>query len=224
MAELAIGIVGLAGLAALFKTASESWELIQTARDFHRDREVLATQLYLEKVRLLDWGRLVALHRSGAGSTWLANNQRAAIAVNRNLSAIFQIWSDAEKLFDNYGLKECAQSTTQVTLVAPVGPVDRLQTNFEAGEAAGLSRPGFALRTKWAIHDKSKVTRLIKELKVLIDGLHDVTPGIIASTNTAMNQKILSVEGDMEVLGLIQEATQSLHPSELTIVFFAPES
>lgn len=215
VAGLAIGSVALA---SLFTTCIECFDYVDLARHYERDFEVLAAKLQIEKIRLWLWGSMVGLSIGQGNATPTTILPQVEPFVRENLNIIYRIFLDSEDLRSRYGLTStsAAGATDQPKRVEGPGrsSKSRVQALVPASLPDSTRRPddvGVCGRARWAIHDKTKFTLLIQDLKDMIDGLNAITPNT-TSRHKRMVQRELESLCDPESLELIQEATEDDYP------------
>jgi hypothetical protein len=182
--------VGIAGLAGLFSTCVECFNIVQRGRYLGRDYFILETKYTNQRLRLQTWGRACGLCDVGtAASSTLAWNDEVRVAVGDTLFQIASLFQDHRTLRKRYGL-----SVDQSDLGSPHGAVSApgmlaaLTSKFRAtglvvSELAVFAppgrsfakRPGISASVRWAVDDKHKFADLVQHLKDFIDDLEALT-------------------------------------------------
>ncbi|KAI1851443.1 hypothetical protein JX266_003518 [Neoarthrinium moseri] len=184
---LAVGVVGLAGL---FSTCVDCFELVQNGRYLGRDYILLEAKFENLKLRFWWWGRACGL----VGSVELdARLDDAAIrsGIETTLDNLIHLFKDGSRLQKRYGLKDewntsmlgdiipriAAPGLSMLTKSIPLGSaqlsarMDRFKERIElTNKGAGGVR-----KARWSIEDKAKFGELITDLKDLIEDLERMT-------------------------------------------------
>ena len=133
--EGAVGIaLSAAGLAALFSTCVDCFNLVNSCRAYGRHYQILLTKLDVEKTRFLQWGEGVGLFNLNPHSRhpWLDTNpqQETTIAV---LNCIKLLLTDADQLRLKYGINEnCEGRSSTPSADTTIISNSRLQSFKEA--------------------------------------------------------------------------------------------
>lgn len=218
--------IGSVALASLFSTCIECFDYVDLARHYERDFEVLAAKLQIEKIRLWLWGSMVGLSTSQENVTQTLILPQLEPFVRENLNIIFRIFLDSEDLSNRYGLTSTgvAGDIDQQKRGEASGPSSktRVQALLPASLPDSKRRPddvGVCGRARWAIHDKTKFTLLIQDLKDMIDGLNAITPNT-TSRHKRMVQREFQSLSDPESLELIKEATEDDYPGMQALLYY----
>ena len=161
--------VGIAGLAGIFSTCLDCFELFQCAQSFREDFNILLLLLECQKERLLTWGHLVSKSK-----TEDERQNLNALAV-KCLETIISLLSDAEKLQGQYGVQPMSTDEASGKLLTRLGSA-RLERFRNAFARLNLSdktpeKVGKLRKTKWAICDKAKFEKLATTVKDLVPEL-----------------------------------------------------
>ncbi|KAK4034304.1 prion-inhibition and propagation-domain-containing protein [Parachaetomium inaequale] len=210
--------VGVAGLAGLFSTCIECFNIVQRGRYLGRDYFILETKYTNQRLRLLTWGRACGLTDAGtpAAEGW---DEDILTAVSRTLAQIALLFQDHQALRKRYGLSPERSglggrvSNTQAILNALTsGFRDTSLAISEAAVFPPLPRspakgPSISAAVRWAVDDKRTFAELVDHLKDFIDGLEGVTAGL----NVPQRQReMIRVEvghiSDFSELEMIEEA------------------
>jgi hypothetical protein len=182
--------VGIAGLAGLFSTCVECFNLVQRGRYLGRDYFILETKYTNQRLRLQTWGRACGLSDMGStGANALAWNDDIRLAVGETLVQIASLFQDHRTLRKRYGLSvdHSGLGSPHGAMSAP-GMLAALTSRFRATGLAvselavftppGRSfakRPGISTSVRWAVDDKHKFADLVQHLKDFIDDLEALT-------------------------------------------------
>jgi hypothetical protein len=180
VAGLALGIAGIAGL---FSTCLDCFQLIQRGRAFEKDYRILETKLDNQELRFSAWGRACGLiDIIEGGSNPLESMPEIKTRIQKTLECIRELFQDEKELKKRYGLRPLEE--------APSGSSAGLLTDAQSGSDSVASRRGigtFFLRKKqqravgffgsarWAICDRDKLSELINHLKDFNDDLEAMT-------------------------------------------------
>lgn len=169
-----IGIaLGVAGLAGLFGTCVQCFDLIQLGAAFARDYEIVQTKFEAQKIRFLIWGQVVGLTESGTFDDRL-ELPFIRPTVCRILNCMQLLFSDAGGLSKRYGLRQ-----SQGIVISPElhggGVFREAYLKFQAKLAKDQRDANILTKGRWAIADKAKFAALVQDLKDFIDNLEDIT-------------------------------------------------
>jgi hypothetical protein len=222
MAE-AIGVV--LGVAGLFSACLDCLELVDSARNYEHESEVLVAKLDIQRVRLQIWGDLVGLtseHSSDEPETLT----RQEFGVKRCLEGIRRALTNSQDLISRYGLFqiEPLHDSTGCVALAPMlqtragrlrqGLITSLDSLLQGPRHVSIGR-----RMKWAIKDKQRFNVLVEDIKDFVDGLQAVVPAIQPRHKRLVERGIQSLQDD-DVLELVAEATTDDYPGKLISLVF----
>jgi Prion-inhibition and propagation len=195
---------GALALASLFSTCVECFEYFGAARSFTKDYDVLLVKLDVQKERLLTWGDLAGVLRTQKEERLHELNKKEAL-VQRCLDSMQSLFLDASKLESLYGLKTEAGGTPMETpKTLSSYRADLFNRSYARINGQPKTRRNLTQRTKWAIHDKGKFESLIRHVKDLVDGLHNVVPVLAQQQDAMIRQDILAL--NITELKLVKEA------------------
>ncbi|KAM7192420.1 Prion-inhibition and propagation domain containing protein [Naviculisporaceae sp. PSN 640] len=208
-AGLAIGVVGIA---SLFTSCIEAFDIVVRAREFGRDFDLLCTQLSLQRVRLLLWGETIGLASElpPTKSPYyrrLERDDRIAPAIESTLHHLRYLLQTADLITDRYTTQP--GSTTEHVQVEPSKGLTIFRDTFDSFKSR-IRRDHDAKSTwtvtRWAIHDLGKFRELITNIKDLIDGLEGITSavGLLLERQHALLTKEVEAICDTESLHLLQ--------------------
>lgn len=230
-----IAAISLAG--QLFSGAVNAYHLFRAAIDFPEDFETLELRLEAECARLEIWGK-----NSGASEGALHPDLAPFVSlINAILEKTTRLLQDSEKLKENYGLKdEDGVVREQVTQgeVQRSKVVAQVKNAFRsiAGPAKGSGKASGSASTqhssasnqtlgtpqsdvippihriRWAITDKSRFERLIKDIRRFTNNLNELLtePRQMSLAQDLRRAEIQVVTGidDPDGLQIVQKATQ----------------
>ncbi|KAM7194444.1 Prion-inhibition and propagation domain containing protein [Naviculisporaceae sp. PSN 640] len=219
-AGLALGVAGLAGL---FSTCLECYQLVLRGSTMHKDAAILMTKFENQELRLTAWGRACGLFGPEEYDARL-DDPNLSVRLAATLSCIKSLFRDEKELSARYGLRpgplsSPANAITAAEHTAAPGELQlggeeglRLPTNWPLGSffRSKRQRQRFPLLNKahWAITDREKFTELIQHLKDFNDDLEAMTRATDVPRRQRMvvEYEIEEVE-DIEVLEEIAMAT-----------------
>jgi hypothetical protein len=205
--------IGVVALASLFSTCIECFDYFKAGQALEEDFELLLVKLDVEKTRLLIWGNAVGvLKPEGEGRVADLNNSQKAELIGRCLDSIKSLLSDTDKFQNLYGLRaagDIGKNARNHSILSSnsMNVFKASYRRFWARFAGNQSRSTLAMRTRWAIHDKTKFEGLIHHLKDLIDGLNEVVLVNRETQDQIMHDDIVSIL-DISKLRLIQSACE----------------
>lgn len=195
MAELAIGIIGLAGL---FTTGLQAFELLSEARSHGEKYMMFVEVLELERLRFFQWGKGVGLYRDarlngeelqGTNNPHhhLLSDPEVRKTVAMGLRRVINLLEDSEALKTRYsrhtvgsfrrlgslfGRKDGAltKHISQETILGSL-VVDLRVSAKEKQKRTSISR-----KALWTISDHSKSQTLLQDLEKFINLLEKIVP------------------------------------------------
>jgi hypothetical protein len=205
--------IGVVALASLFSTCIECFDYFKAGQALEEDFELLLVKLDVEKTRLLIWGNAVGvLKPEGEGRVADLNNSQKTELIGRCLDSIKSLLSDTDKFQNLYGLRSAGdiEKNARNHIILSSNSMSVFKTSYRrfwARFAGNQSRSTLAMRTRWAIHDKTKFEGLVHHLKDLIDGLNEVVLVNRETQDQIMHDDIVSIL-DISKLRLIQSACE----------------
>jgi len=179
---LAVGVVGLAGL---FSTCVDCFELVQRGRYLGKDYLLLETKFSNQRLRFTAWGRACGLMNAKEHDFGL-DEEELKPRIEETLTQILWLFHDGKLLRKRYGLKQdhssnhifvgATSSSGPITNSpwAPIGLVYMLQ-GLKSRMENTQKQANLSSSTRWAIEDKQKFMNLVQDLKDLIDDLESIT-------------------------------------------------
>jgi hypothetical protein len=208
--------IGVVALASLFSTCIECFDYFKAGQALEEDFELLLVKLDVEKTRLLIWDNAVGvLKPQGKGRVAKLNNSQKAELIERCLASIKSLLSDTDKFQNLYGLRSSTGSDKDARShsILSVNSMSDFKTSYRrfcARFAGSQSRSSLVVRTRWAIHDKTKFEVLVHHLKDLIDGLNEVVLVKRETQDQIMYDDIVSIL-DTSKLQRIQSAREGTY-------------
>lgn len=221
------------GVAALWKTCVQIYEVVDSSRQYGMESEILSVKFEVERVRLICWGDAVGLQAlvspgdssPGGPSPPPAPDPRLTrpeirTAVLRVLGCIHHAFENTTRLQEHYGLQPTTPSLATPSPNAvdpPPSQTDRILGTVFRRAYANLRRVAadrqqqptpLARRAAWAVRDRARFLALVAELRAFNDSLESLFPDAQARVAEAMRADIddTAAEGVRE-LTLLQEAT-----------------
>lgn len=195
--------LGVAGLAGLFSTCVQGFQLLQLGRHYAQDFDILQTKFEAQKVRFLIWGETFGFL---AGQRYDVSLDSPSIrpTIVRILNNIRLLFSDETKLRRRYGLRPDTEE------LPPSGRVifQDAYRRFQARLVQTQRRTGPMTKCKWAISDKQKFADLLQHVKDLLDSLIDISSSIQALSQQRARM-VIEVESinDAHSLELLERAS-----------------
>lgn len=204
---------GAIALAALFSTCLECFDYFKAAQSFAEDFELLIVKLDCQKERLLTWGDLVGISKTvEEGRNSYLDTAKGEL-VKRCLESLESLCSNAEKLQREFGVQATisshsqGDSSGQLSLNRANGFRKSLQQFFPPRRS---QKPhNIVIRTKWAIHDKTKFENLISHIKDLVTELHNIIPVPARAQEKMVHTDIASL--GLSRLRLVQTACEGMY-------------
>ncbi|KAH6666288.1 prion-inhibition and propagation-domain-containing protein [Halenospora varia] len=205
MAEVVCTIASVATLAALFKSCVDAFDMVQAARHQEVDYNRLLVKFGIEKCRLYTWGETMRL-------TSPAEQDEHRPLDSFQFRGFVQRFPEVSRVIWLPGSDEYASgyrkwryngfctTLTDSFLQFQNGPQDRKE--LKLGKKA-----------RWAIRDRKKFAELVAQIKDLVDGLQEITKGIvpIVLQESAVTNRIATIT-DVDTLQLVTEACEDDYP------------
>ncbi|RPB01166.1 hypothetical protein L873DRAFT_690876 [Choiromyces venosus 120613-1] len=214
-----IGVaLGIAGLAGLFTTCLQLFDLVSTAKSHGSACQTLLCKLEVEQVLLLKWGEAVGIFNSQNSDREERNetyNKRLDDTLIRRavfniLSCLKATFEDTNNLVAKYGLQPL-QSEDQAFDSSPQ------QSAFSATheKLQWLSKltqqqASFSRKTRWAVKDKAKFELLIAEIRGFNESLGRLLPEIVMIQQEKARAEV-EKSNDVAALKTLEEASKGTH-------------
>lgn len=172
-------VAGVAlGVAALFSTCVESFDIIVRSREFGNDFDLLCTQLSLVQIRLKVWGESLGLvPENGIAKPYACNilldHPDVRPSIERALFHLHRLLSEADVVTSRYDSEGEWQVEEPVSKGLTV-----FQKSFDLFKQRirrNQKKKSTWKVTRWAIHDLEKFKALIANIKDLIEALEGIT-------------------------------------------------
>ncbi|KAK7947064.1 uncharacterized protein PG986_011385 [Apiospora aurea] len=216
MAEVAGLALGVLGIAGLFTSCIENFDIFVRAKDFG-DFDHLCTRLSLERVRLALWGETLGLLPS-----WPDQKPQVPYnhAIDREdiqpsivacLCQLLDLLTKANVITERYAL-DCTPLSTQAysqeVTQTPRGMLvlrDSFQKFKERIRKNQKQKPVWKV-TRWSIHDCAQFEALVDKVHKLLDGLESITNalGVLERQRERLLEEVDS-ESDAQSLSLLQD-------------------
>ena len=214
--------LGIAGLAGLFTTCIECFNIVQQGRYFGRDYWILEAKYANQRLRLQTWGRACGFADAN-NRTNLPWNEDVRLAVETTLQRMAGLFQDHRTLHSRYGLSMVESGSGKTTasaifgtfaskLQARASSLVRAHTDVVALPWSSSSRsPALPTAIRWAVNDKPKFADLVQHLKDFNDDLEALTTEL----NVRQRQRDLIREevgsiSDVEELETIETARMGI--------------
>lgn len=168
MAEAAGLVVGVVALAGLFNNVVGCFEYIQFGKNYGRDFRTSQLKLEVAKLRLSRWGKFVGLCHAleDVQSLKLTTLSEENIPLAANLlGQILTLFSDAERVLERF---QPDSSSWQSKLDTP--PMS-LHQKMRTLSFKRQGKEGFFKKTQWAVNQEKQLTKLIEDIRQLVDDL-----------------------------------------------------
>ncbi|KAK8071397.1 ubiquitin-conjugating enzyme E2-16 kDa [Apiospora hydei] len=221
MAEVAGLALGVLGIAGLFTSCIENFDIVVRAKDFGDDFDHFCTRLSLERVRLALWGETLGLMPS-----WPDQKPQVPYnhAIDREdiqpsivacLCQLLDLLTRADVITERYAL-DCTPLSTQAysqeVTQTPRGMLvlrDSFQ-KFKERIRKNQKQKSVWKVTRWSIHDCAQFEALVDKVHKLLDGLESITNalGVLERQRERLLEEVDS-ESDAQSLSLLQDIGSS---------------
>ena len=178
--------LGIAGLAGLFSTCIDCFNIVQEGRYFGRDYWILEAKYANQRLRLQTWGRACGIADARNRTTTVPWNEDVRLAVESTLQRMAGLFQDHKALHSRYGLSTVKSESGKATASAILGTLaSKLQarasslvgahTEVAAPWPSFQRRPALPATIRWAVSDKGKFADLVQHLKDFNDDLEALT-------------------------------------------------
>ncbi|KAI1099227.1 prion-inhibition and propagation-domain-containing protein [Jackrogersella minutella] len=217
IAELALRVLGVAGL---FTSCIENFDIVVRAREFSEEFELLCTQLALQQIRLIIWGETLGLIPPPNGGRRKPYNRaldRPDIrpAIETTLNQLQSLLDKADAITGRYTSEEqerAARSSETRAITDSKGMTifrDSYQ-RFKARVKKNQKDKSIWKVTRWSIHDYEKFEHLVTSIRDLVNALESITGalGMLAQQQSLLINEIESLS-DTASLSLLQQIGSS---------------
>ncbi|KAF7548531.1 hypothetical protein G7046_g8639 [Stylonectria norvegica] len=205
MGETALGVLGLAGL---FKTALEFWDIVDAGRGYAQDFSYLRGRLDSQRAMFLIWAERMGFE-SAAGYNKELDHHLLVGPLKSNFALLRLLFSDTDKLRESYGLEVYKEPSVSDAIGAVATLLSSLAISGDQNQAAFRRRyvqflhnvakqhetnpsPEATRKTirqqqkdasiwrvgKWAIRDQKKFKQLVSDVKDIVQDLKGLTEHI----------------------------------------------
>ncbi|KAK3369520.1 prion-inhibition and propagation-domain-containing protein, partial [Lasiosphaeria ovina] len=210
MADVAGLVVGVLGIAGLFSSCVENFDIVVKARGFGEDYDLLCTQLSLQRVRFILWGETLGIV-PGSSTPYndRLNDDNIRPAIESTLHHLRSLCQKADLVTGRYDLQDsvAAQALEDAQPASSVGLIifrERFES-FRARIRRNQKTKSTWTVTRWAVHDLPKFRAIITSIRELIDGLEGVTSalGVLEQQQALLVHEVESIS-DRQSLRLLQ--------------------
>jgi hypothetical protein len=213
--------VGIAGLAGLFTTCLECFNIVQQGRYFGHDYWILEAKYANQRLRLQTWGRACGLADAN-GCEDLPWDDHVRLAVETTLQRMAALLQDYKTLQSRYGLSVVEPGSSRSAASAILGTIAsklqlrtssliRAQIGAVSPWPSSSARPSLPKAIRWAVQDKQKFADLVQHLKDFNDDLDALTAelNVLQRQGDLIREEVGSII-DIEELKTIETARMGL--------------
>ncbi|KAH7629337.1 putative heterokaryon incompatibility protein [Sordaria sp. MPI-SDFR-AT-0083] len=215
VAGLALGVLGIAGL---FKSCIDNFDIVVKARNCSIELDRLCAQLSLHRIRLVFWGQTLGLTSdSGIVANELLNWEDIRPAIERVLLHLHYLLQQADLVterFESHSDKVGTRNLSDDQLDQSPG-LNIFREPFESFKARlrrSQNDKSIWMVTRWAIHDLKKFKAVVNNVGELVSGLEGITStlglGVLQRQQILLAKEIDSIS-DTQSLRLLQQLTSS---------------
>jgi len=208
----------------IFSLCLEYFEYFKTAQSVSADSQILLLKLDFEHERFVIWGEKhgIGNNTNGTQDPGLDDSPTLKL-VKSALGLIESLFKDSKALYDKYGVKQITsngepeQVETKEKFISTAA-LRRIKRKWKRdhlinGTGHSETRSGLAARTKWAIYDKTKFEVMVKDIRDLVTGLHDILPVPNKERDRIVLDDMKSLLPDTGRLKQFELASEDLYPS-----------
>ncbi|RYP25232.1 hypothetical protein DL765_000113 [Monosporascus sp. GIB2] len=205
MAEVAGLVLGALGIAGLFKSCIDNFNVAVQAKSFSKDFEVLCAELSLHRIRLVFWGQSLGLHRAPDEPFHPAlEHEEIRAAVQHALNALFLLLTEADELARRYAIKD--ERDDQILQTSKGMTIFRDSFDKFKDRISRHQKQKSTWRViKWSVHDLNQFEGSVAKVRTLLDALEKTTS---AARDVETPEALLAAEidsiTDPESLHLLQ--------------------
>lgn len=181
------------GIASLFTTCVDCFELVQSGRYLGQEYHLLETKFINQRIRLVAWGKACGFTDPSGYDTQIDENKEVHDAIESSLLHLIGLLRDGDKLKRKYGLRDAdqtagggspnalIQATHTWPLLAGQSAITTLTqklAKFRERTNATQQQANLWSKARWAIKDKEKFAGLVQHLRDLIEDLESLTVGL----------------------------------------------
>ncbi|CAZ84103.1 unnamed protein product [Tuber melanosporum] len=214
-----IGVaLGIAGLAGLFTTCLQLFDLVSTAESHSSACQTLLCKLEVEQVLLLKWGEAVGIFnpqdsdREERNETYNKRLGDTPIrrAVFNILSCLKTTLEDTNNLVAKYGLQPLQSEDEAFDSSPPRSAFRVAHEKLQRLLKLTQQQASFSRKTRWVVQDKAKFELLIVEIRGFNESLGRLLPEVamIQQENTRAE---VGESSDVAALKTLEEALKGAH-------------
>jgi ankyrin repeat protein len=169
MADIALGVAGLGGLASLVKACQEATEQFESYRDFQHESRIVMNRFHVYKHKFRKWADYVGIVDNKLNEkhhTSLDDRDEASL-ISRTLFDIQETLKNIEATSTTLG-----ESNNPRDCINLLGSLQRRPTG-QSPNSASVSR---IQRASWALVKNTKFSKQVHTFTLLVEDLHTVIP------------------------------------------------
>ncbi|KAK0647012.1 prion-inhibition and propagation-domain-containing protein, partial [Cercophora newfieldiana] len=224
MAEVTGLVLGALGIAGLFKSCIDNFDIVVRARDFGENFDLLCTELSLQQVRLGLWGESLGFipaedSKEPQINQGLDRRPQVRRAITDALLHLQNLLTKADVVIGRYDPLETNEDgtpeSTSLGMMVFRDSFSKLRSRMRQNQ----KEKSTLQVTRWAVHDYAKFKNLLTSIKDLIDGLESVTTslGVLERQRTRLAEEIESIS-DAQSLRLLQSVSSAASSDVLQLV------
>ncbi|KAK7937691.1 P-loop containing nucleoside triphosphate hydrolase protein [Apiospora aurea] len=213
------------GIASLFTTCIDCFELVQSGRYLGQEYHLLETKFVNQRIRLVAWGKACGFTDPNGYDRRIDENKEVRDAIEASLLHLIGLLQDGDKLTRKYGLRRAGAETQAVgpgpsSLILHSSHTWPLQLGQSAVASLAQKLARFRERTRstqqqanlwakasWAVKDKDKFADLVQHLRDLVEDLEGLTAGLdLAHRQRELIRQEVEFIREIPVLESIEEA------------------
>ncbi|KAI1380251.1 prion-inhibition and propagation-domain-containing protein [Hypoxylon crocopeplum] len=220
MAEVAGLAIGVLGIAGLFTSCIENFNIVVRAREFSEEFELLCTQLALQQIRLVIWGETLGLvppSPSKRTNPYHRALERKDIqpAIEATINQLQSLLTRADAITGRYASEE-QEKAAGLSDTRPASDSKGMSIfresyqRFKGRIKRNQKEKSVWQVTRWSIHDYERFEHLITNIRALVDALESITSalGVLAQQQSILIDEIESLS-DESSLDLLQRIGSS---------------
>lgn len=181
-------VTGAISLTSLFSACVDCFEYVELGRTFRRDYRTSILTLTCARLRLTRWGQAVNINNNSRFQDLSLESADEQIKTAKaTLEQILVLFRDASNISGNY---EGVPPSVEIDNNDQVAVLDRTLRSIAHSRRTG---PRLLQTTRWALHDKSRLDRLVNSIGSLVDNLEQLFPVEPAILEDLTRQEIASV-------------------------------
>ncbi|KAK8076183.1 hypothetical protein PG994_003455 [Apiospora phragmitis] len=182
------------GIASLFTTCIDCFELVQSGRYLGQEYHLLETKFVNQRIRLVAWGKACGFTDPNGYDRQIDENKEVHDAIEASLLHLIGLLRDGDKLKCKYGLRDADQAgggpppNANALIHAPhtwpllgqsaMTSLTQKLAKFREKTKATQQQANLWTKARWAIKDKDKFADLVQHLRDLIEDLEGLTAGL----------------------------------------------